>query len=96
MKLDEIATRITTHLSRIEADVILNPPRRFDRDLGRWVEGDGGTRRLWLARAQRAGSRVRVSYVSYQSAANLTRAEALAYLAWLDAGNVGTHYEMPS
>ena len=39
--------------------------------------------------AYRLGPRVHVRYISYQGAQLLTRAEATAYLAWLDAGNVG-------
>ena len=34
-----------------------------------------------------------MTYVSYQGEASLKKAEAEAYLAWLDAGNVGRHYE---
>jgi len=38
------------------------------------------------------GSKLGVRYISYQSQTFLTRSEAEAYLAWLDAGNVGRHY----
>jgi hypothetical protein len=34
-------------------------------------------------------------YISYDSGVErLDKSEALAYLAWLDAGNVGKHWEM--
>lgn len=39
------------------------------------------------------GNRVMVMYVSFQGTSSLTRDEALAYLAWLDDGGVGRHYE---
>jgi hypothetical protein len=83
MKLTEIAEKINAHLKRFEADPEINidkePPR--------------GLRRFFHAHAYRAGSRVGVVYISYQGASNLTRDEALKYLAMLDGGYVGRHYE---
>lgn len=92
MKLDEIAKRIAAHLRRFERDPEINRKRKYDEAAKRWVDHQGGLGSYWHASAQRAGSRVAVVYVSYQGATNLTRGEALAYLAWLDAGNVGTHW----
>lgn len=66
-----------------------------------WTRGfDGRTfpeskaSRFYLAGAYRAGARICVRYVSYQNTSKLTADTARAYLAWLDAGNYGTHYEM--
>ena len=80
-KLGEIAERITAHLQRFEADPAIN------------VETLVGGMKLtpyYKAFAVASGSRVMVKNVSYQCHTNLTKADALAYLAWLDAGNVGT------
>lgn len=45
------------------------------------------------AGAGQSGSKVFVVYVSYQGKTCLTTREAEAYLAWLDAGNAGPHYQ---
>lgn len=84
-KLKEIAARIAEHLKRFEADKAIN------------VFADIETRRLktspyYMASAGVAGPYVWVRYVSYQTGTNLTKDEALKYLTWLDAGNVGKHY----
>ena len=49
--------------------------------------------RYYFARAYRAGKYVLVTYVTYRGHSSLTRSEALAYLAWLDSGKIGTHWE---
>jgi len=77
-KLSEIAERIAAHLARMEA-----------ADPGR----GSAAGRYWNASAWTAGSRVGVRYVSYQFAWKLTKADALVYLKWLDAGNVGKHFD---
>jgi hypothetical protein len=81
VKLDEIASRISAHLKRFEGD----PKTNIDRS-GR------GLFDYYGAHATRAGSYVSVTYISYQGSRTLRKDEALAYLAWLDAGGVGTHY----
>lgn len=43
--------------------------------------------------AHHAGRYVMVRYVSYQGTHSMTKDEAAAYLAWLDAGNNGRHFE---
>lgn len=50
--------------------------------------------RFFFANAWEAGSHVGVTYVSYQGKSFLTKADALAYLAWLDAGNRGKHWRV--
>ena len=95
MKLKEIAARIDAHLKRIERDLRLNPSQKYDRERG-WVDdpsGDG-LRRYFNAWAMRTGNRISVVYVSYQGASTLTKAEALRYLEWLDAGNIGKHFSV--
>ena len=83
MKLTEIAARINAHLKRIEADPKLNP----------WDNGPGSTHPYYNAGAWEAGRYVGVKYVSYQGSHNFSKADAERYLAWLDAGNNGRHYE---
>ncbi len=80
-RLDDIATKISAHLKRFESDPKINA-------VSKW-----GTRSYYCAGAWRAGSRVGVRYVSYQGESNLRTADAEKYLAWLDAGNEGRHWE---
>lgn len=82
--LRELGDRISEHLKRFEAD-----------------KGPGGANapraqgaRFWNAGAWFAGGpKLRVVYVSYQGRSLLTRDEAERYLAKLDAGFVGRHFE---
>ena len=83
MTLAEIAKRITEHLKVFESDPTINAVNR------------SGSRPYYNAFARPAGSRVAVVYVSYQSRTCLTKTEALRYLEWLDAGNVGKHWTAP-
>ena len=84
MKLIEIAQRISKHLARFENNPAINRNRA------------GGTTHYFNARAYQAGRYVMVVYVSYQSVSALTRDDAIAYLDWLDRGNVGKHFQVPS
>lgn len=43
--------------------------------------------------ASASGRYVYVQYISYQVSTALSKADALVYLEWLDAGNVGRHYK---
>ena len=82
--LVELAQRITAHLKRFEKDPKINPPRPHA----------AGTHRYYESSAHVAGSKIAISYICYQgSCFPLGRNEALAYLRWLDAGNVGDHYD---
>jgi hypothetical protein len=76
-KLREIADRIAAHLKRME---MAQPNRGYGRSL------------YWKANSWPAGSKIGVVYISYQYEHKLTKADALEYLAWLDAGNEGTHH----
>lgn len=84
MKLAEIAERINAHLKRFEKDPKTNP-----------LDPKYKTRPFYVASASapKGARTVAVLYVCYQGASKLDREDALAYLAWLDAGNVGRHYE---
>ena len=84
LKLSEIARRIDAHLKRFERDPRINQPIRV---------GDMTLRTYYLAGSGFAGRYVYVVYVSYQGSTHLDRAQAESYLAWLDAGNVGTHWD---
>jgi hypothetical protein len=81
MTVTELAMKIDTHLHRLEDDAGWNFVPNCDR------------KRFWHAGAHRAGRFVMVAYISYQATSSLTKNEAEAYLAWLDAGNKGRHYE---
>lgn len=81
-KLREIAARITAHLERFERDPIINA-----------CDKNYGTKRFYNAHSWASGAYVGVRYISFQCESHLRRAEALAYLEWLDAGRVGRHYE---
>lgn len=83
LKLEEIAQRIDAHLKRFEHDPMIN---ERDARIG------GVTKLFWKAQSYSNGRRVRVTYISYQHTSSLTKADALTYLAWLDAGNVGRHH----
>lgn len=84
MKLAEIAEQIAAHLKRFEAD-----PK-----IARSQNTEGPRLNFYCETSVRSsGPRVFVTYVSYHGAFSLTKAEAEAYLAWLDAGNVGRHWD---
>ena len=88
MTMKEIASRINAHLKRFEADPKINAAKSCG----------GSASRLhpyWHAGSCAYGRFVYVTYVSYQGQSNLTKTQAENYLAWLDAGNVGTHYGAP-
>lgn len=85
MKLAEIAARISAHLKRFEAD---------RKGINKDSKGNGmGLRPYYGAWCFTAGSKVGVTYVSYQGHSYMSKADALRYLAMLDAGYVGRHYE---
>ena len=78
----DIAARIDAHLRRFEADKVINKP-----------DEKYGTCRYYHAGAWANAGWVNVKYVSYQGVTSLKKADAEKYLAWLDAGNVGRHWE---
>ena len=82
MKLQEIANRIKDHLKRFESDKTINAVKD-GRDIPPYYNA-------W---ATSAGRYVRIVYVSFQGATNLSKAEAETYLQWLEAGNIGKHYK---
>ena len=61
---------------------------------GQLLPSQGDLPVLYKAYAWRAGNRVKVRYKSFWNPSSLTRVEAEAYLAWLDAGNNGTHFDL--
>lgn len=85
MTMDEIATLIRAHLKRIEDD-----PKHNKR-----IGAASGMRlaRYWHSGAGASGRFIYVCYVSYRGSTHLTRDEALIYLAWLDKGHVGRHWQ---
>lgn len=77
--LDKIAKRISAHLQRFEKDPAIN------------TVGHSNIHKFFRAGSWHAGRFVHVQYISFQGSTHLTKAEAETYLAWLDAGNIGTH-----
>jgi hypothetical protein len=80
VKLADIASKIRAHLKRFEADPKINTKRR-------------GLSRYYGAGAHASGARVGMRYIAFQGVTYVSKADALRYLAWLDAGNVGRHFE---
>jgi len=91
--LTVIAERIDAHLNRFEADSKINKGQRYDREMQRWVEDPKGTGDYYCSSAYVSGRYISVVYITYQGSSQLTRERAEKYLAWLDAGNVGRHFE---
>ena len=89
--LTETGERINAYLKRFEADKEINKTIYYDSSRAGKRESAG--RSYYYAHARRAGRFVRVCYISYQGGYPLTGAEAERYLAWLDAGGVGRHFE---
>jgi hypothetical protein len=83
MKLSQIAAKIDAHLRRFEMDPKINNRRNETKLLSYYGAG-----------ASVAGRYVSVQYIGYQGDTSLSKAEAERYLAWLDAGNVGRHWQM--
>ena len=80
MNSSEIVAAIDAHLKRFEADQKTR------------VRADGRTR-FYQAGCWQAGSWIKILYIGYQGATSLRKADAEKYLGWLNAGNVGRHYE---
>lgn len=80
LKIPDLAKRIDAHLKRLEADTAANRTAN-------------GRARFFTPSCRANGRFVAVTYVSYQSSSNMTKAEAAAYLAKLDAGYMGRHFE---
>lgn len=81
-KLKDIAARLYEHLKRFERDPkinVMDPKSRLHP--------------YYNANAWSGGAYVYVRYVSFQNEWRLTKDDAIAYLAWLDAGNVGKTFE---
>ena len=88
-----LAEKIDVHLKRFERSAQINPGKRYDKARDRWVPDEMGVRAYYGAHAWGDRHRVGVKYISYQGGSFLSTEEAAIYLAWLDAGNVGRHYQ---
>jgi hypothetical protein len=83
MKMQEIADRINAYLDKFENDPDINKDPK-GRDLKPYY-GAGAF--------YGSGRYIGVCYISYQGVRNLTKADALEYLEWLDTGNIGKHHK---
>ena len=82
--LKDIGEAISAHLKRFEADKVINAPRVSHRGMTPFYNAGTCVTGGWLA----------IVYISYQGRCrSMRRPAAEAYLAWLDAGNVGTHFK---
>jgi hypothetical protein len=57
------------------------------------LRGKAAPVKFYNASARGSGVYVYVTYISYQGSHTLNQVEAERYLAWLDAGNIGRHFE---
>ena len=87
VKLKDLAAHINAHLKRMENDPKINKVTEYGR-----AGNSMRLKRFYQAGCGASGPWVHVTYVSYQGSANLSKADATAYLAWLDAGGNGEHY----
>lgn len=85
LSMTEIAERINAHLRRLEV-------AEWKRRTAEGTVNELGAS-FYYAGASRQGNRVSVRYITYQGSDNLTREEALHYLAGLNAGFEGRHFE---
>lgn len=84
MSMTEIAREIGKYLAKFEADPKIS---RVTTSSGQLITY------FWNSHASASGRWIYVTYISYQGGRNLSKKEALEYLEWLRAGNVGRHYE---
>ena len=84
LTMREIGERIDKHLKRFQADPRINIDRSSTKT---------GLYDYYNAGAAGHGRFVYIRYIAYQGNSNLSKTDALKYLAWLDAGNVGRHFE---
>ena len=88
-----LGQKIDAQLKRIEKDPLLNLGRRLDKDRKEWVPDEMGVRSFYGARAKGDRHRIWIIYVTYQHGSYISIEDAEKYLAWLDAGHVGRHFE---
>lgn len=89
----DLAKKINAHLQRFERDPKINPGKRYDDAKKKWVADPMGVHDYYCAGASGNRHRVWVRYITYQGGSYLSIEDAQKYLAWLDAGHVGRHYE---
>ena len=82
--LRRIAEQIDAHLKRFETDPVINALQ---------LRGGMNVRPFFHAQATATRQYLTVKYVDYQGTTKLTPEDAERYLARLDAGFVGTHFD---
>jgi hypothetical protein len=80
-------------MSKIAEQIAVGINAHFKKFESRREQG-GKYKHFWGSGAHAVGGKVLVCYVSYQGSTRLSIETARAYLAWLDAGNVGQHYQL--
>ena len=87
LRAAQLAELIDAHLKRFEKDPVLNKYEAKHPASGQEL------RPYWNAGCWASGRHIRVMYISYQGSSVIPRADAAIYLAMLDAGYVGRHFE---
>lgn len=83
MTMSELAEWINLYLKMFEGDPKIN--KKDDRNIPRFWHS--------FCHYPGRGPKISVKYISFQHTSTLSKAEAEKYLEWLEAGNVGRHYE---
>lgn len=83
MKLGQLAGEIATYLQKFEHDPTVNTRNKY------------GTMPYYNTHAWVAGRYVQLRYISYQHTYSLEKRDAIKYLEWLRAGNIGRHTHVP-
>lgn len=87
--MKELATRIDAHLKRFEKNPVINA-ERFYVHPGTGEKTSSG-HPYYRAGAVASGRWIYVTYIAYQEHPHISKDEAIKYLAWLDASNVGRY-----
>ena len=87
-KLAEIAERIAAHLRRFADDATINATRYYDDP--RVTSNRSMVLVYYYEPRHKPGAG---RYFDAKPSARMKKAQALGYLAWLDAGGVGRHWE---
>jgi hypothetical protein len=86
LTVNEIGKKIHAHLKRFERDPVINVRKSVEYGTVPYYN-------VYARGSGKTGKYVYITYISYQGHVRLSRDDAEKYLAWLEAGNVGRHFE---
>jgi hypothetical protein len=84
MTITQIAAKIDAHLKRWQADPAINKTIH---------QREMRLKTFCMAGCHRAGRFIQITYVSYIGHHSLVKFQAEKYLEWIEAGNVGYHWD---